>query len=331
MGSDMQRREFMRLFTGAAATWPLVARAQQPAMPVIGFMNAASPQPYARMLAAFLKGLSETSYVENQNVKIEYRWAQGEIDRLPALAADLVHREVTVIAATGTAAALAAKAATTTIPIVFEIGSDPVQLGLVTSLNRPGGNITGVAQLAVEVAPKRLELLHELVPTARIVALLVDPTDPAISKNTIGGVQTAARSLGLELHVLNVSTERDLAAVFTNLVQLRAGGLVISGGQFFNSRSKQLSAMALQHALPTIFPYSDLAATGGLMSYGASITDAYRLAGTYTGRVLNGERPADLPVQQATKVELIVNLKTAKALGLTVPISLLGRADEVIE
>jgi putative ABC transport system substrate-binding protein len=331
MGSDMQRRKFIGLFTGAAATWPLVARAQQAAMPVIGFMNAASPQPYARMLAAFLRGLSETSYVENHNVKIEYRWGQGEIDRLPALVADLVRREVTVIAATGTAAALAAKAATTTIPIVFEIGSDPVQLGLVTSLNRPGGNITGVAQLAVEVAPKRLELLHELVPTARIVALLVDPTDPAISKNTIGGVQTAARSLGLELHVLNVSTERDLAAVFTNLVQLRAGGLVISGGQFFNSRSKQLSAMALQHALPTIFPYSDLAATGGLMSYGASITDAYRLAGTYTGRVLNGERPADLPVQQATKVELIVNLKTAKALGLTVPISLLGRADEVIE
>jgi putative tryptophan/tyrosine transport system substrate-binding protein len=331
MGSDMQRREFVGLFTGAVATWPLVARAQQPAMPVIGFINAASPQPYARMLAAFLKGLSETSYVENHNVKIEYRWGQGEIDRLPALAADLVRREVTVIAATGTAAALAAKAATTTIPIVFEIGGDPVQLGLVTSLNRPGGNITGVGQLAVEVAPKRLELLHELVPTARIVALLVDPTDPAISKNTTGGVQAAARSLGLELHVLNVSSERDLDAVFTNLVQLRAGGLVISGGQFFNSRSKQLSAMAFQHALPTIFPYSDLAATGGLMSYGASITDAYRLTGTYTGRVLKGEKPADLPVQQATKVELVVNLKTAKALGLTVPMSLLGRADEVIE
>ena len=236
---------------------------------------------------------------------------------MPAFAADLVHREVAVIAATGTPAALAAKAATTTIPIVFETGSDPVQLGLVASLNRPGGNVTGVAQLAVEVAPKRLELLHELVPTARIIALLVDPTDPAIFENTTRGVQAAARSLGLELHVLNVSTDRDLDAVFANLVQLRAGGLVISGGQFFNSRSKQLAAAALRHAVPTIFPYRDLAAAGGLMSYGTSITDAYRLAGIYTGRVLKGEKPADLPVQQATKVELIINLKTAKALGIT--------------
>ena len=300
-------------------------------MPVVGFINAASPQPYARMLSAFLKGLGETSYVENQNVKIEYRWAQGEVNRLPAFAADLVHREVSVIAATGTPAALAAKAATTTIPIVFETGSDPVQLGLVASLNRPGGNVTGVAQLAVEVAPKRLELLHEMVPTARVIALLVDPTDPAISEKTTQGVQAAARSLGLELHVLNVSTDRDLDAVFANLVQLRAGGLVISGGQFFNSRSKQLAARALQHAVPTIFPYRDLAAAGGLMSYGTSITDAYRLAGIYTGRVLKGEKPADLPVQQATKVELIINLKTAKALGITVPLSLIGRADEVIE
>ena len=266
-------------------------------MPVVGFINAASPQPYARMLSAFLKGLGETSYIEDQNVKIEYRWAQGEVNRLPAFAADLVHREVAVIAATGTPAALAAKAATTTIPIVFETGSDPVQLGLVASLNRPGGNVTGIAQLAVEVAPKRLELLHELVPTARVIALLVDPTDPAISEKTTQGVQAAARSLGLELHVLNVSTERDLDAVFANLVQLRAGGLVISGGQFFNSRSKQLAALALQHAVPTIFPYRDVAAAaGGLMSYGASLTDAYRLAGIYTGRVLKGEKPADLPV-----------------------------------
>ena len=327
----MRRREFISLISGAAVVWPLASRAQQPAMPVVGFLNAASPQPYARMLSAFLKGLSETSYIENQNVKIEYRWAQGEVDRLPALAADLVHREVAVIAATGTPAALAAKAATTTIPIVFETGNDPVQLGLVASLNRPSGNVTGIAQLAIEVAPKRLELLHEMIPTARIFALLVDPTDPVVFENTTRGMQAAARSLGLELHVLNVSTERDLDAVFANLIQLRAGGLVISGGQFFNSRSKQLAAMALQHALPTIFPYRDLAAAGGLMSYGASITDAYRLAGVYTGRVLKGEKPADLPVQQATKVELIINLKTAKALGMTVPMSLLGRADEVIE
>jgi putative tryptophan/tyrosine transport system substrate-binding protein len=327
----MRRREFISLLGGAAAAWPLAARAQQTARPLVGFINAASPQAYARMLSAFLKGLGETSYVEDQNVKIEYRWARGEIDRLPALAADLVHREVSVIAATGTPAALAAKAATTTIPIVFETGSDPVQLGLVASLNRPGGNVTGIAQLAVEVAPKRLELLHEMVPTARIIALLVDPTDPAIFEKTTRGVQAAARSLGLELHVLNVSTERDLDAVFANLIQLRAGGLVISGGQFFNSRSKQLAAMALQHALPTIFPYRDLAAAGGLMSYGASLTDAYRLAGIYTGRVLKGEKTADLPVQQATKVELIINLKTAKALGITFPNTLLGRADEVIE
>jgi putative ABC transport system substrate-binding protein len=331
MGSDMQRREFIGLFTGAVATWPLVARAQQPAMPVIGFMNAASPQAYARMLSAFLKGLGETSYIEDHNVKIEYRWGQGEVNRLPAFAADLVHRQVSVIAATGTAAALAAKAATTTIPIVFETGSDPVQLGLVASLNRPRGNITGIAQLSVEVAPKRLQLLHELVPSAKVLALLVDPTDPAVSEKTTQGVLTAARSLGLELHVLKVSTERDFDPAFANVVQLRAGGLVISGGQFFTGKSKQLAARALQHTLPAIFPYRDFAVAGGLMSYGASLTDAYRLTGVYTGRVLKGEKPADLPVQQATKVEMIINLETAKALGITVPLSLIGRADEVIE
>ena len=316
---------------GAAATWPFAGRAQQPAMPVVGFLNAASPQAYARMLSAFLKGLGETSYIEDQTVKIEYRWAQGEVNRLPAFAAELVRREVAVIAATGTPAALAAKAATTTIPIVFEIGSDPIQLGLVASLNRPGGNVTGIAQLAVEVAPKRLQLLCEMVPTARVIALFVDPTDPAVSEKTTQSVQAAARSLGLELHVLNVSTERDLDAAFANLVQLRVGGLVISGGQFFNSRNKQIAARALQQTVPTIFPYRDFAAAGGLMSYGASIIDAYRLAGIYTGRVLKGEKPADLPVQQATKIELIINLDTAKALGITVPLSLGGRADEVIE
>jgi ABC-type uncharacterized transport system substrate-binding protein len=326
----MKRREFITLVGGAAATWPFAGLAQQPAMPVVGFINAASPEPYARMLSAFLKGLGETGHVENQNVKIEYRWAQGEIDRLPALVTDLVRREVAVIAATGTPA-LAAKAATTTIPIVIEMGNDPVQLGLVASLGRPGGNVTGVAQLATEVAPKRLELLHEIIPKARTVALFVDPTDSVVFENTTRGVQAAARSLGLELHVLNVSTDRDLDAVFASLVQLRAGGLVISGGQFFNSRSKQLAAAALQHAVPGIFPYVDFAAAGGLMSYGTSITDAYRLAGIYTGRILKGEKPADLPVQQATKVELIINLKTAKALGITVPMSLIGRADEIIE
>ena len=241
LGAAMKRREFITLVGGAATTWPFAVRAQQPAMPVVGFINAALPQPYARMLSAFVKGLSETSYIEDQNVKIEYRWGQGQIDRMPAFAADLVHRQVAVIAATGTPAALAAKAATTTIPIVFETGSDPIQLGLVASLNRPGGNVTGVTQLGVEVAPKRLELLHELVPTAKIIALLVDPTDPAIFEKTTRGVQAAAQSFGLELHVLNVSTEQDLDAVFAKLVQLRAGGVVISGGQFFNSRSRQLA------------------------------------------------------------------------------------------
>jgi putative ABC transport system substrate-binding protein len=238
---------------------------------------------------------------------------------------------VAVIAATGTPAALAAKAATRTIPIVIEMGNDPVQLGLVASLSRPGGNITGIAQLATEVAPKRLELLHEVIPKARIIALLVDPNDSVIFENTKRGVQAAARALGLEVHALNVSSDRDLDIVFAKLIDLRAGGLVISGGQFFNSRSKQLAAMALQHGVPTIFPYVDFAAAGGLMSYGTSITDAYRLTGIYTGRVLKGEKPADLPVQQATKVELVINLKTAKALGITVPTSLIGRADEVIE
>jgi putative ABC transport system substrate-binding protein len=326
----MRRRDFIQAIVGSVA-WPFAARAQKAAMPVVGFINAASPQAYAPMLSAFLKGLSETGYQEGQNVKIEYRWAQGEIDRLPAMAAELVHREVAVIAATGTPAALAAKSATTTIPIVFETGSDPVNLGLVASLSRPGGNVTGVAQLAVQVAPKRLELLHEMIPNAGIIALLADPTDPAISYKTTQGVEAAAGKLGVELYVLNVSTESDLDAAFTKLTQLRVGGLMISGGQFFNSRRKQLAVMALQHAMPTIFPYRDLAAAGGLMSYGASINDAYRLAGTYTGRVLKGEKTQDLPVQQAVKVELIIYLRTAKELGITVPLSLLGRADEVIE
>ena len=327
----MKRREFITLVGAATAIWPFPARAQQTAMPVVGFLNAASPQPYARMLSAFLQGLGEAGYIDNRNVRIEYRWAQGEIDRLPALVTDLVQRDVSVIAATGTPAALAAKAATTTIPIVFETGSDPVQLGLVASLNRPGGNVTGVAQLAVEVAPKRLQLLHELVPAAGLFALLVDPTDPAISEKTIQGVQAAALSLGLELRVLNVSTEQDFDAVFADLTQLRAAGLVVSGGQFFNSRSRRLAEQALQQKMPTIFPYRDLAAAGGLMSYGASITEAYRLAGNYTGRILKGVKPADLPVEQATKVELVINLAAAKALGLTVPPALLARADEVIE
>jgi putative ABC transport system substrate-binding protein len=300
-------------------------------MPVIGFVNGASAKGYARQLSAFLKGLSETGYVDGRNVAIEYRWAEGRTDRLPAMVADLVHRQVAVIAATTTPAALAAKPATTTIPVVFEMASDPVRLGLVRSLSRPGGNVTGVTNLIVEVAPKRLELLHELIPTASVVALLVNPTNPTVAEAYIMEVQAAARTLGLELHVLNASTERDFDEVFAKLIQLRAGGLVIGGDPFFTSRSEQLAALTVQHAVPAVYQGRRFAVAGGLLSYGADSTDAYRLAGNYTGRVLKGDKPAELPVQQATKVELYINLKTAKALGANVPNTLIGRADEVIE
>jgi putative ABC transport system substrate-binding protein len=326
----MRRREFIALVGGAAVARPLAARAQQP-MPVIGFLNPASPQGYARQLAAFLKGLGETGYFDGRNVAIEYRWSEGRIDKLPAMAADLVHRQVTVIAATTIPAALAAKAATTTIPIVFETAADPVQLGLVASLNRPGGNITGVTQLAAEVAPKRLELLHELLPTVRVMALLVNPADPALAEPTTKEALASAHTLGLELHVLNASTEQDFDAVFAELIQLRAGGLVIGPDVLFTSRREQLAALSLRHAVPTIYEHREFAAAGGLMSYGSDTSETYRLAGNYTGRILKGEKPADLPVQEATKVELYVNLKTAKALGITIPLTLLGRADEVIE
>jgi putative ABC transport system substrate-binding protein len=327
----MRRREFIKLLSSAAASWPLTAQAQQPAMPVVGFLNAASAHGYAPELAAFLKGLGEAGYVEGRNVAIEYRWADGQNDRLPELAADLVHRQVAVIAATTTVAALAAKAATTTIPIVFESGGDPVELGLVTSLNRPGGNLTGVTQTNVEVTPKRLELLHEVLPTVRIVALLVNPTDPGIFEVTVRDVQAAARTLGLELHVLNASSVDDFDGIFAKLTQLQAGGLVIGGGAFFASYREQLGALTVRHAMPAVFQYREFAAAGGLMSYGSDISDSYRLAGVYTGRVLKGEKPGELPVQQATKVEFYINLKTAKALGITMPLPLSGRADEVIE
>ena len=331
MANHIRRREFIFTLGGAAAAWPLAAHAQQPAMPVIGFLNADSPQRYGQPLSAFLKGLGETGYVDGRNVAIEYRWAEGQYDRLPAMATDLVHRQVTVIAATSTAAALAAKAATTTIPIVFEMGSDPVRLGLINSLNRPDGNITGVTQLNWEVIPKRLELLHELLPTARVMALLVNPTDSVYAEMQSRAVLAAAHTLGLELHVLNASTEDDFDSVFANVGHLRAGGLVIGGGAFFYSRIKQLAALAIRHAVPAVFQSREFVAAGGLLSYGSEVTDAYRLAGVYTGRVLKGDRLADLPILQATKVELFINLKTAKALGITVPLPLSGRADEVLE
>ena len=325
----MRRREFMSLLGGAAA-WPLVAHAQQPAMPVIGFLNSASPDGYAVPVRAFRQGLKDIGYVEGQNVAIEYRWAEGQYDRLPALAADLVRRQVTAIAATSTPAALTAKAATTTIPIVFTTASDPMRLGLVASLSRPGGNVTGATQLNVEVGPKRLELVRELLPAATIIALLVNPTNP-VAETLARDLQAAARTIGLQLHILNASTERDIDDAFANLAKLRAGALVVGSDVFFNTRSEQLGALTVRHGVPTIYQYREFAAAGGLMSYGGSITDSYRRAGGYTGRILKGEKPADLPVQQSTKVELIINLKTAKTLGLTFPLSLLGRADEVIE
>ena len=327
----MKRRAFISLLGGTMAAWPLAARAQQPAMPVIGFVNPTSAQSFARPLSAFLKGLGETGYVEGRNVAIEYRWAENRNDRLPAMVADLVRRQVSVIAATSTPAAVAAKAATTTIPIVFEIGSDPIQLGLVASLSRSGGNITGATQLVQEVTPKMLELLHELLPTAHVMALLVNPTSPALAQTYTSKVLAAAHTLGLELHVLNASSECDFDGVFARLIELRAGGLVIGAEAFFTSHSEQLAALAAHYGVPTIYKGREFAAAGGLMSYGSDITDSYRLAGIYTGRVLKGAKPADLPVQQATKIELYINLKTARALGINVPLPVSGRADEVFE
>jgi putative tryptophan/tyrosine transport system substrate-binding protein len=324
------RRQFIFALGGATLAWPLAARAQQPAMPVIGFLNSASPDNYEPMVDAFRQGLKETGYVEGQNVAIEYRWAGGQYDRLPAMAADLVRRQVAVIVA-NTPGNLAAKAATTTIPIVFTTAGDPVQMGLVASLNRPGGNVTGVTNVSVELGPKWLELLHELVPTATIIALLVNPTSPNLTETTTKDLQAAARTLGLKLHVLHVSSERDFDKVFATLVRLRVGGLVIGSDPFFNSRSEQLAALTVRYAVPTIFQTRAFVAAGGLMSYGGSVAGTYHQVGMYTGRILKGEKPADLPVQQSTKVELFINLKTANALGLTVPDKLLVAADEVIE
>jgi putative tryptophan/tyrosine transport system substrate-binding protein len=326
----VRRREFISLLGGTAVAWPLAASAQQAAMPVIGLLAPWARGDSPQLLAAFRQGLMDTGFVEGQNVAIEYRLAENQNERLPALAADLVHRQVTVMVGAATPAALAAKAATTTIPVVFEIGGDPVQLGLVTSLNRPGGNVTGVTNFNTLVAPKRLELLHELLPTTSIMALLVNPTNPSAESQS-SDVLLAAHSLGLELYVLNASSERDFDAVFVKLIQLRAGGLVISADPFFTAREEQIAALAARHAVPTIYENRKFVAAGGLVSYGGNQTDSYRLTGGYAARILKGEKPADLPVVQATKVELFLNLKAAKALGITFPLTLLGRADEVIE
>jgi putative ABC transport system substrate-binding protein len=326
----MRRREFITLLGGAAVAWPLASHAQQPAMPVIGFLNSASPDGYAPMVAAFHQGLKETGYIEGRNVVIEARWAENQYDRLPAMAAELVRRQVAVIVA-NTPGVLAVKGTMTTIPIVFTTAADPVQIGLVTSLSRPGGNITGMTQLHVEVEPKRLELAHELVPTASLIAVLVNPANAVNAQTQLRELQASARTLGVQLHILQANAERDLETVFATLLQLRADALVITSAPIFASRSQQLAALALRYKVPTVFQERAFVAAGGLIGYGGSSTDLYHQAGVYTGRILKGERPADLPVQQATKVELIINLKTAKALGLEVPPTLLARADEVIE
>src|SRR6516225_3459411 len=331
----MRRRDLITLL-GGAAMWPIAGRAQQPAMPVIGFLSSySSSDAFAQyLLAAFHQGLKQAGYVEGQNVVVEYRWAGNEYERLTALAAELVRRRVNVIA-TGSAslAVLAAKTVTTTIPIVFLMGGDPVKLGLVASLNRPGGNLTGITTLNTEITPKRVEVLRELVPTTTIMAVLVNPTNnPANVEVELRQAQAAANSLGLQtIHILQASTEADLDGIFSTLMQQRAGGLVITADTLFSGKSAELAALASRHAMPTISPYREFVTAGGLMSYGGSVTELYRLVGVYTGRVLNGEQPAELPVQQVTKVELVINLRTAKALGLSVPPTLLGRADEVIE
>jgi len=325
----MKRREILALLGGAAASWSLPARAQQ-SMPVIGLLSSASSHDYAPMIAAFRKSLGEMGFVEGQNVKIEYVWADEQYDRLPALAEDLVRRQVNLIVAAATPAALAAKPASSTIPIVFAIGGDPVRTGLVDSLSRPGGNLTGAAHINVETAPKRLELMHELMPAEKVLGLLINPTNP-VAESVVAGVQAAASSLRLELKVVHAHTDQELDAVFASLPGMRVGALVIGTDPFFTSQSEKLGAMSLRLGVPAIYQYRTFAEAGGVMSYGGSITDSYRHAGVYAARILKGEKPGDLPVQLSTKIELFFNLKSAKALGLTVPLSLLGRADEVIE
>jgi putative tryptophan/tyrosine transport system substrate-binding protein len=327
----MRRRDFIAGL-GVGVLWPLFASADPPVLvPLVGFLNSQSARDYQRQLAAFRDALAEAGYVDGQNVNIEYRWADNHTDRLPAMMAELVNKKASVIAATSTPAALAAKAAATKIPIVFETAFDPIELGLVTNLNKPGENITGVTQLNSLVTPKRLELLHELVPNATVVGLLVNPTNPALVETGTNEAMSAAKGFGITLHVLNASTEGDFESTFAKLTELGAGGLVIGADPLFASRSARLGEIAARHAMPAVFENRSFAAAGGLASYGGNLIDSYRLTGTYVARILKGEKPADLPVQQNTKLELFINAKSAKALGITVPLPLSGRADEVIE
>ncbi|HEX4410255.1 MAG TPA: ABC transporter substrate-binding protein [Xanthobacteraceae bacterium] len=328
----MRRREFISLMGGAAAAWPLAAEAQQTPTPVIGFLHGASANTYALFVAEFIRGLRQAGYADGKNVRIEYRWADGRYERLPQMANELVSQHVAVIATPGsTPATLAAKAATSSIPIVFFVAGNPIELGLVSNLGHPNSNLTGVTGLNEEVGPKRLELLHELVPKVKSFAVLVNPTSPAQADPQLRELEPAAAKLGLQLHILRASTESEIEGAFAALVQAGAGGLIIGPDAYFNTRYDQLAALALRHMVPTIYQYREFTAAGGLLSYGANLAEVFRLSGLYTARILKGEKVADLPVQQATKVELVINLKTAKALSIDVPLSLLGRADEVIE
>jgi putative ABC transport system substrate-binding protein len=328
----MRRREFITLASSAVVAWPRAVRAQQPAMPVIGFLNPASLEVRRDLIAAFHQGLAEVGYVEGRNVKIDYRWAEGRNDRLPVMAADLVHQGVAVIvAADGTSAATAAKAATSTIPNIFLVGADPIELGLVASLSKPGRNMTGVGALAVGTVAKRLQMLHEIVPAAKEIAFLCNPTNPYFSALETRELQAAGATLGLNLFLLNASTPREIEAAFAKLVSQRADAFILGTDPFFITTRDLVVALANREAVPAIYPFREDVLAGGLASYGASNRDAYRLMGGYAGRILSGEKPRDLPVQQVTRLEMALNLRTAKALGLTIPLPLLGRADEVIE